>query len=360
MKSSRLLRVGFIGAGKHAQSAHLRHYTALEECRVAAIADADGAFAACIAQRYGIEHSYSSHQEMLKKEKLDGVVLTLPPIPAAERAICDVLRSGLPLISEKPLAYSPAAGDRILEAVRDTGTPLAVAFHKRCDPATIAAIDQITEWRRTGAVGRMTYVRIHVSLAGDWIANGYRGTLSASAPPPHESPPLEEYPGMNTAQAELFRARSGSAGHQVDLMRHLVGAPFRLTYVDPSQILLAGRSAEGVPVAFEFTPYASTREWVEEALIAFEHGYVRLSLPAPLAIHVPGSVEIFRDATGPDAPAVRTTPVLPRECAMERQARTFLAMVRGETTPLCDAEQARECMDIIRQWTLWPADEGKT
>ncbi len=349
------LRIGFIGAGKQAQAAHLRHFTALEDCRVVAIADADAAFAARVAKRFGIERSYGCTRDLLRNERLDGIVLTLPPMPAAERAITEVLRAGIPLLSEKPLALTPAAGDRLCAVARETGTPFAIGFHKRCDPATQAAMEAIAEFRRTGAVGRPTYLRIHVSLAGDWSANAYRGTIAAGAPPPHEAAPSAEYPGMTAEQIRRFYALAGGPGHQLDLMRHLAGAPFRLTYVDPSQILLAGRTADGVPVAFEFTPYASTRDWIEEALVAFERGYVRLTLPPPLAIHVPGSVEIFRDG-GAEGPAERTQPVLRRECAMEHQARHFLALIRGRPTPLCDAAQARECLELARQWTLWPVE----
>ena len=62
------LRIGFIGAGKQAQAAHLRHFTALEECRVAAIADADPAFAARVAARFGVERSYGSPADLLRQE----------------------------------------------------------------------------------------------------------------------------------------------------------------------------------------------------------------------------------------------------------------------------------------------------
>ncbi len=32
--------------------------------------------------------------------------------------------------------------------------------------------------------------------------------------------------------------------HQVNLMRHLLGEPYRVTYADPSGVLLAGRERE--------------------------------------------------------------------------------------------------------------------
>lgn len=44
------LRIEFVGAGKQAQAAHLRHFAALEECRVVAIADADRAFLALLRE----------------------------------------------------------------------------------------------------------------------------------------------------------------------------------------------------------------------------------------------------------------------------------------------------------------------
>ncbi len=344
------IRIVAIGAGKQAQCAHLPHYSILPGCELVAVVDRDPELAERVAQRFGVPAWYSTHQEALEKAQPDAFLVTLPPIPSAERLVCELLHTGVPVMMEKPLAGSPTAARRICEEVRKTGTLLRVGFHKRSDPATIAAKEEILRLRQTGELGSMTYVRIQVSLSGNWIANAYRYALTSAAPFTPETFPLADMEGIEERDLERFEMFVSGNGHQFDLMRHLLGESFKIDYVDPTGVLLAVRSESGVPAVFEFTPFNSTRDWVEYAEVCFERGYVRIDLPAPLAMHTPGRVEFFRDE-GPDGTAVRTVPVFPRIGATQRQAMYFLDALRGEETPLCDADQAAESVMIAAEWT---------
>lgn len=349
MKQS--FRIGFIGGGKQAQSAHLRHYATIPEFQLAALADVDVDLAKRVAARHGVARATDDYRELLRRDAVDAIVMTLPPMPTGERIIGDVLKAGIPLFVEKPLAASPVAAERIVRAARESGSLFRVGFHKRSDPATMAGKAIIETFKRSGEVGRMTYIRIQVSLAGDWIANGYRDALPGTVVPKSAAVPPDEFPGMDEPARKRAADFAITQGHQFDWMRHLAGEPYRLTYADPTGVLLVGRTLGGVPVAFEFTPFRSSKDWVENALVAFEDGYVRIALPPPLAIHLPGTLEVFRDG-GKDGQASRTSPVFPRECAMHRQALNFLAELRGEASPLCDALQAQESLEAARQWSL--------
>ena len=83
--------------------------------------------------------------------------------------------------------------------------------------------------------------------------------------------------------------------HQVNLMRHLLGEPYRVDYADPSGVLLVVRSESGVCGAIEMQPYRTTVDWQEKALVAFENGWIEVALPAPVALNRPGRVVAFRD-----------------------------------------------------------------
>ena len=90
-------------------------------------------------------------------------------------------------------------------------------------------------------------------------------------------------------------------------------------------------------------------DWQESALVAFEHGWIRLDLPAPLACNRPGRVTIFRDGEK-DAVPQTTVPQLPWVHAMRQQALNFVRAVRGEVTPLCDAAEALEDLRVAREY----------
>ncbi len=345
------IRVGFVGAGKQAQCSHLRYYTKLPDCEVVAIADADTELAGRVAARFGVPRVESSHTALIKNGGFDACVITLPGVPYAERVVMDFLEAGIPCIVEKPLPASPGGAARIVEASKRTGTLLKVGFHKRSDHATLAAMTEIERLKMTGELGKMTYARIHVSLAGDWIAGGHFDALFGTGTYSPEVAADEDFPGMNDAARKLYPMFSGGHGHQFDWMRLLLGEPFTIVHVDPTQVLLAVKSPSGIPAVFEFTPYRSTNDWIENALVCFEHGYLKIDLPPPLSINRPGALEIFSNGKEGASPT-RTLPVFRHDCAMREQARQFLKAVRGEKTYLCTASEALESIEIARKWSI--------
>jgi predicted dehydrogenase len=346
------LKIGFVGAGKQAQCAHIRNYATLGDCTLAAIADRDEVLADKVAERYGIGKVYASHQEMLAKEQLDAIVVTLPSIPAAEPVVCDILAAHIPVFVEKPLAYSVPAAERVVAAAKKYGTLLVVGYHKRSDPATMFAKKEIDRLKQTGELGKLRYARVHVSLAGDWISGGYLDAIKGSAPAPAAAPlPMDEFAGMNDKMLMNYRSFAGAHSHQFDLMRHLIGEDYRFAYVQPSGILLVIESENKIPGTFEFTPYASTKDWRESALVAFERGFVRVSLPAPVTNNLAGCVEVFRDEGGTAIP-LTTTPVFPARSALQQQAVNFLEMVRGNGGVMCGPEDALKSLVIARDWAL--------
>lgn len=347
------IRLGFVGAGKQAQCAHIRNYALMSDCKLAAVADPDEILAGKVAARYGIEQVYTSHKEMIAKAQLDAMIVTLPSIPAAEPVVCDILAAKIPVFVEKPLAYSVQAAERIVAAAKKHGTRLVVGYHKRSDPATMYAKAEIDRLKQTGELGTLRYARIHVCLAGDWTAGGYADAIKGSAPAPAPAPvPPEEFTGMMDEKT-LFNYRffAGAHSHQFDLMRHLLGEDYHFAYVQPTGVLLVVESGSKVPGVFEFTPYASTKDWRESALIAFERGFVRVSLPAPVVNNLAGQVEVFRDEGGTAVP-VSVMPVFPARSALQQQAVNFLETLRGNKNVLCGAEDAMKSLAIARELTL--------
>ena len=135
----------------------------------------------------------------------------------------------------------------------------------------------------------------------------------------------------------------------MNLLRHLLGEPYRVTYADPSGVLLAVQSESGVAGVIEMTPYATTVDWQESALVAFERGYIKIDLPAPLAYNRPGRLEIFTDP-GEGATPQTVIPQLPWVHAMRQQAMNFVAAIRGEREPMCHAEEALEDLKVARAY----------
>jgi len=340
------VRIGFVGVGGMGQCAHLKNYAALAECEVVAIAELREGLGKKVAARYGVPRVYKNHEELLANEQLDGIVAS-QPFTRHGVLVPELLKAGVPVFTEKPLAGSIEAGQKILVALKASGTWHMVGYNKRSDPATMYAKAEIDRLKQTGELGVLKYVRI-LMPAGDWVANGFADLIGSDDPAPQLDwePPASD---MDEETNKQYIAFVNYYIHQVNLMRHLLGEPYRVTYADPSGVLLAVQSENGIAGAIEMTPYQTTVDWQESALICFEHGWIKLELPAPMACNRPGRVELYRDPSREVTPET-VIPALPWVHAMRQQAMNFLRAVRGEAPPPCAAEEAMQDLLVARDY----------
>ena len=340
------LRIGFVGAGSMGQCAHLRNYVTLDGCEVVALAELRAKTGSEVARRYGIPRVYRDHQEMLASEKLDGIVAS-QPFNRHGVLLKDLAKAGLPIFIEKPLAASVEVGESILEALSAGGATLMVGYHKRSDPAVIRAREEIDRLKASGHAGAMTYVRCVMPM-GNWIANGFTDLIDGGDPRPQ----LEADPPASDMDDETYRQYVSFVNysiHPVNLMRHLLTEPYEITYADPSGKLLAGRSRSGIPCVIETGAFCTSRDWQESAFVAFERGYLKIELPAPLVINRPGRVEILAEGDE-DAEPLLNVPQLPAVHAMRRQAMDFLDVIRSRSSPPTGAAEALEDLKLARRY----------
>ncbi|MFC1735569.1 Gfo/Idh/MocA family protein [Candidatus Hydrogenedentota bacterium] len=346
MSYSKKVRIGFVGVGNMGQCAHLKNYATIDECEVVAIAELRSDLRKKVSQRYGVGKTYENHSDMLASEELDAIVAS-QAFNHHGLLLPELLATGKPVFSEKPIAASIEVGEKIVQAEKDGGSFLMVGYHKRSDPATMYAKEKIEELRASGELGALTYVRI-VMPAGDWIAGGFNDMIksSESIPGTEIDPPPSD---MTEDEHKRYISFVNYYIHQVNLMRHMLGTPYHVKYVDPSEVILAVEGENGVPGVIEMTPYSTTIDWQEEILVCFERGYVKLTLPAPVALNRPGKVEILHDPKKGETPET-VAPQLPWVHAMRQQAMNFISAVRGDSQPLCTAEEALEDLKNAREY----------
>ncbi|HEY3377287.1 MAG TPA: Gfo/Idh/MocA family oxidoreductase [Armatimonadota bacterium] len=344
------IKVGFVGVGNMGQNAHLKNYAALPECEVVALAEVREGLGHKVAARYGIPHVYRDHKEMLANEHLDAIVAA-QPFSRHGSLLPELLAAGVPLFTEKPLAAAVEQGEKILAALSESGTWHMLGYHKRSDPATMYAKAEIDRLRASGELGALRYVRL-LMPAGDWVAGGFTDLITSdeACPPLASDPPASD---MDEETNKQYGAFVNYYIHQVNLLRHLLGEAYHVTYADPSGVMLAVQGVSGAAGVIEMSPYETSVDWQESALVAFEHGYVKLQLPAPLASFRPGRVEIYRDP-GKGVTPQTEIPTLPWVHAMRQQAINFLRAVKGEMPPMCEAKEALEDLKVAREYVrLW-------
>jgi predicted dehydrogenase len=283
---------------------------------------------------------------MLAGERLDGIVCT-QPFTRHGVILPELFQTGLPVLTEKPLAGSLEVGERLVQAMQAGGSWHMVAYHKRSDPAAAYAHAEIERLKQSGELGKLRYVRITMP-PGDWIAGGFNELINEGDPAPalDFDPPASDLDQKGNDDYIRF---VNYYIHQVNLMRFLLGEPYRAVYADPHEVLLVGESASGVTCTLEMAPYQTTIDWQESALVCFERGYAKLDLPAPVALNRPGRVEVFKDP-GLGATPQAITPQLPWVHAHRQQAINFLRAIKGEIKPPCDSVEALEDLRIARDY----------
>ncbi len=333
------IRLAFCGAGTMGQMAHLVNYAEMpDQCELVAICDAVPGKAAAVARRYGIPYAYESDAALLEKhlDEVDAIV-AMRPFMFHRQVLPPIIATRKPFIIEKPLSSSVTGGRELLEALRANHTDCMVAYHKRSDPATMYGKKRIDELKASGELGKLRLVKA-IMPPGDWIAGGFAGLIQCEG----AFDKLQEDPGdplYDKEQFEKYVAFVNYYIHQVNLLRYLLGEEYHFEHVDPSEVIAIGRSLSGVCCMLEMAPYSSSIEWHEEAWACFEHGYVKIELPAPLARYRAGRVSIYRDP-GAETVPVLERPEMPMCHAMRRQAINFLRFVRGEAPAPANAAEA--------------------
>jgi myo-inositol 2-dehydrogenase/D-chiro-inositol 1-dehydrogenase len=128
------LRVGVIGAGLMG-STHIRVIsTAIAAADVVAVSDAVAEAAERIAAETGVESIHTDALDLIADPQVEAVVIA-SPAETHESFVLACLRAGKPVLCEKPLAATPEAAQRVLEAEVELGRRLIqVGFMRRFDP----------------------------------------------------------------------------------------------------------------------------------------------------------------------------------------------------------------------------------
>lgn len=325
MASQRRLRVGLIGTGTIAFSAHLPAIRKLrDQLELVAVADIRVDTALRAAEDFGAEAHYVDYREMLARHQLDFVDICTPEFLHAEQTEAAVA-AGVHVICEKPMSHTLADADRMINACEQAGVHLMIAHSRRFT----GRYRRIREAIDRGDIGEVRYVRENerrprtmydrLSLAAShWTPDGQRSWLTlaeyskgaAMANAIHETdlagwfigrPAVSvraearitqadgEVPDMLSYTITFAGGAIGAAevvnnlprGYPYYHMMEVIGTSGRIRAMDPllSPLTIAGESAMTQPDNFPTLLHVD-QAYVDE-LSAFAHA-VRTGEPPPL------------------------------------------------------------------------------
>lgn len=129
-------RVAVVGCGALARMMHLPNIVKNPRAKLAAVCDRDPKIANECKNKYGAESSHTDWRPIVDAKNIDLIVLATHTNLRAE-LIVPALHSGKAVYTEKPLAASEEEMIRILEATKQSTTPVCVGHNRRSSPAML-------------------------------------------------------------------------------------------------------------------------------------------------------------------------------------------------------------------------------
>ena len=157
-----MIRIGWIGCGKHAEEMLLPQLTRLP-IELAAIADPSEERLGLIGQRYGVTARYRDAEALLAHTGLDAIGMAVGPgVHARIGALA--LQRGVAVFMEKPPAATAAEAQALADVAAQTGKACVVGFMKRYSTAN----------RIAGNILHAPSFGLRASLLGEYMtAPGY-------------------------------------------------------------------------------------------------------------------------------------------------------------------------------------------
>ena len=118
------LRFGLVAAGAIGH-AYAQAFSGCTDARLTAVADTRAAAARDLATAFGCQ-SFSSHSAMLRRAKLDAVLVCTPPATHSEVCI-DCLTSKVHVLCEKPLSFDSKTARRMISTATKHDMKLTMA-----------------------------------------------------------------------------------------------------------------------------------------------------------------------------------------------------------------------------------------
>ena len=299
-----------------------------------------------IAEALGTKF-YLSFEEMIGKEKLDGVVVAVPnESHLMVGAAC--AKKGLHLLMEKPIAGDLESADRLIQAADENEVHLMVAHHRRHNPL----IEELRKIVRGGQIGKL--VGVTVLWAMYKPKDYFQGAFA-----------WRTQPGGGPIRINLI--------HEIDNIRYICGDITRL-YAEVSNEARKFQVEDTVSISLRIKGGAVANIFLSDTVpgnigyeantgenLFFYHspGNCYYYYGTEGMVTFPGMRKLFyRDPAkaGWQYPLCEEGIKIDREDAYTRQIRNFCGVIQGTEAPKIDGVDARKTLEV----SLAIEQSGKT
>jgi predicted dehydrogenase len=240
--SSRLARIGIIGAGWWSTYTHLPAVLGHPGAQLVGLCDNDPQRLRAAADAYGLTCTYDRLETMLAEAALDGVVIATPHATHAALARA-CLEHGLHVMLEKPMTLTAVDARQLVELARAHGRELIIGYPWHFTPQPLAARALLL----SGKLGPVQYINCSmVSSVARLLSGEDRGLSDPTVFPVHGPGAVYSNPALS----------GGGQGHLQ--LTHSIGLMSFVTGLRVERVLalmhnhgLAVDLVDALAVAFE-------------------------------------------------------------------------------------------------------------
>ena len=155
------MRFGIIGCGSIAASSFAPSLLKSRDTDLTAVCRRDGDGAREFARRFGGCAAYDSAAALIADAAVEAVIVSTPTDTHCEHTLA-AAAAGKHVLCEKPMARDRREARRMMEACRDAGVTLGIAYRRRLFPQVLEAKRRLA----AGEIGRQVFSRTHYSGGG--------------------------------------------------------------------------------------------------------------------------------------------------------------------------------------------------
>ena len=363
-------KIALVGLGGISQSVHLPIATRLhDQVELVAVVDLSPTRVDQIRDAYGEQlRGFRTVDELLvavsQGIEVDGVVLATTGTHAADSA--RLLEARIPVLSEKPLGYSLAEHDELLERFEKGAerADLRVGYMKEYDAAS-------REARRLLEDRQIRAVEVEVLHPADGAQLSFANIRQAPNDVDSELLAQVVEPtdiSMRSALGSLLEAQTsheggagleryypgvimGSVVHDIALLRYLVGGIGTVDMAKrygpsfPGSLAFGGSLRDhDAPWSLNWHFIADYPEYRETVTVHHEQGSVQLVFDVPYLLNVATKLNIVQGLPGYGVS--RSTQTWPQSEAFETEWREFVALVDGAPHEGSGIKESRRDIEV--------------
>ncbi len=286
------IKVGLIGSGFVGQVAHISSLASIKDVKIVALSELRTKLGIEVCKKFKIEKFYRDFKKMIDENQLDLVVAIVRRYHTAEVAH-EVLKKGVNLFTEKPMAPSYAQAIRLVNLSKKKNLKYVIGNMRRFDAGVSYLHNFLNNKSLKKKIGEIISFRSFCHAGYDYC--NIDGDIKTKEPPP-TSARWPKYPTWIKSKNEgaEFEKFLNYFSHDINLIRYFFGDNFEINGTirkNSGNIFFDYKKFYG---SFDYI-YSENKIWREGFEINFTKGKVKINLPPAFLKNQPASVKIYYD-----------------------------------------------------------------